>query len=111
MTYGRWSFGMATRVQGATHRAHLALAAKRGNVAAKNALRAPPLPPRFRYLWEWFMELHGRRGTGMNGPASLTWGDFDAWARRTARAPTPWEFRMLAALDDGFFAAVAEQKS
>lgn len=45
----------------------------------------------------------------MNGPARITWPDLDAWARLTGRNPTPWEFRVLASLDDAFFAAVAEE--
>ena len=90
-------------------RAHLELARARGVVAARQALTPPPYPTRYTYLLDWFFELHGRRGSGMNGPASLTWGDFDAWARRTGREPSPWEFRVLGALDDAFFASVAEK--
>ena len=91
-------------------RAHLEASAKRGNLANRKLLEPPPLPASHAYLLDWFFELHGRRGAGMHGPASLTWGDFDAWARRTDRDPTPWEFRVLAALDEAFFAAVAEMK-
>ena len=68
----------------------------------------PAVPERFRYLWSWFLELHNRRGSGVNGPASLSWPDFDAWARRTGRAPSAWELAVIAAMDDAFFASAAD---
>lgn len=109
MTYARWSFGLAVRGKdGATTRAHLEASAKRGNLKAKAALVAPPVPAACAYLWAWFLELHGRRGTGATGPAALTWPDFAAWAACTKREPSPWEYGVLAALDNAFFAVVAE---
>ena len=118
MTYARWWFGLSVRKDGAQMRTHLAIAAKGscaggcqptcGHVKARATLTAPPLSERVRYLWGWFLELHGRRGSGMNGPASLSWPDLDAWARRTKRDPTPWEFRAIGLIDDAFFASVAE---
>ena len=86
-------------------RAHLEVAAKRGLQPAIDALRAPPLPAHFAYLWEWFLQLHRRRGSGAMGPSRITWGDLDAWARRMGHDPTPWDFDVLAALDDVFFRA------
>lgn len=95
---------------GATLRSHLEVSARRGSPGAAAALQGPPLPAGYAYLLDWFFELHGRRGSGMHGPAALTWGDFDAWARRTERRPTPWEFRVLGLLDDAFFAAVQDMQ-
>lgn len=107
MKYAAWSFGLSQRQEnGSTLRAYLEASAKRGNLASRRALEPPPLPTRFAYFWGWFLELHGRRGSGMHGPAALTWGDFDAWARRTRRNPTPWEFSVLSALDEAFFASI-----
>lgn len=66
------------------------------------------MPGRYQYLLDWFFELHYRRGSGMNGPAALTWNDLDAWARLTERTPTVWDFRALGLLDDAFFASIPE---
>jgi len=45
----------------------------------------------------------------MNGPARITWPDLDAWSRLTRRDPSPWEFHVIASLDDAFFASVSEE--
>jgi len=100
-------FTLASRGKdGATMRSHLEVAARRGNASARTELVAPPFPRRYAYLVEWFFELHHARGAGMNGPAALTWVDFDAWARCTARTPSPWEFSVLRSLDGAFFASI-----
>lgn len=110
MTYTGWFFGLLRREQdGATRRAHLEHAARRGNAKAQAALVAPPLRARFVHLWHWFQELHGARGSGMNGPAPITWPDLDAWARRTRRDPSPWECTALKAMDGAFFATVTAE--
>ena len=107
MTYARWSFGLAVRGKdGSTTRAHLEASAKRGSLAAKAGLVPPAFPAAFGYLWSWFLELHGRRGSGANGPAALTWTDFAAWAACTRRDPSTWEYGVLASLDNAFFASV-----
>lgn len=89
-------------------REHLEHRARHGNPAAIRDLTPPAYPAQYEYLLLWFFELHGRRGAGMNGPAALTWSDFDAWARRTKREPSPWEFRVLGRLDDAYFGAMNE---
>ena len=91
-------------------RDYLEVSARKGNAEAIRDLTPPEYPARYQYLLDWFFELHGRRGSGMNGPAALTWGDFDAWARRMNRHPSPWDFRVLCRIDDAFFASAYEAK-
>lgn len=78
------------------------MGAKRGRQVAIDGLRVPPLPAGFGYLWSWFLELHVRRGAGAMGAAPLTWPDLSAWARCTGRAPRPWEFDVLTAIDRAY---------
>jgi len=76
-----------------------------GSVAAAEKLRGVGGPGSLGYLWDWFLELHARRGSGPMGAAPITWPDLDAWARRTRRDPAAWEFDVLARLDNEFFTA------
>lgn len=84
------------------------VAARRGHADARAELVGPEYPRRYQYLIDWFYELHRRRGSGPMGPAGFTWPDFDAWARRTGREPSPWEFDVLSAMDDAFFRVTAK---
>ena len=86
-------------------REHLQQAAKQGSVYAQDALKGEDCSGVLGYLWDWFMELHGHRGAGPMGAAPLTWPDLDCWARRMRRDPQPWEFDVIAHLDNEFFAA------
>jgi hypothetical protein len=112
VAYAKHFFGLAKREpDGSTLRAHYAKAAKKGIAPAIEALREPRYPAALRYLWDWFMELHQHRGIGMNGPAALSWQDFDAWARLTGRKPTAWELGELSRLDNAFFSAANQPET
>lgn len=84
-------------------------AAKRGNAVAQQELKALARGP-LGYVWDWFLELHQRRGVGAMGPAPITWPDLDAWCRRTGRNPAAWELDVIAVLDNAFFASVTPPK-
>jgi hypothetical protein len=102
----RTHFALSARQpDGSPLRAHLQQAAKMGSVAAAATLREVGTPGVLGYLWDWFLELHNRRGAGMSGPGAITWPDLDAWARRTRRNPLPWEFDVIGTLDNTFFDA------
>lgn len=111
MLFARRHFAMSTRTGGATARAHLEAAARMGSAAAKAELAKDTTPGPLGYLWSLFLELHGRRGIGALGPSPITWPDLDAWTRLTRRVLAPWEFDVLARLDNEFFAAVTPQES
>lgn len=109
MAHARHAFGLAVRQSdGAPWRAHLEARARGRDAGAEQAradLVPPPCPQRYAYLFDWFGELHRQRTYTEHGPTPLGWMDLDAWMRVTQRTPSPWEIRMLSALDDAFFAA------
>ena len=45
------------------------------------------------------------------GPAAITWPDLSAWCALTRRTLAPWEFDVLARLDNEFFAASLPEKT
>lgn len=70
-------------------------------------LDPPEVPAAATYLWRWFMELNAGR---QHGDTPLTWGDFDAWARLTARRLTAWEVDALRRMDTAWLTAAAEER-
>ena len=66
---------------------------------ARAALEGPGLPEEIAYLWEWFRELDGARGSNGFGPMPVSYAELDAWARLTGRHTLPWEVRWLMLLD------------
>jgi hypothetical protein len=59
-------------------------------------------PEGLRYVWDWFLELTGRRTAGAVSWNPLSYGEVDAWARLMDRQPSPWEVGLLMRLDDTF---------
>jgi hypothetical protein len=57
------------------------------------------LPEPLEYLWDWFSEMDRTRASDMNGPLPLSYPTIDAWARLTARSPSPAEVELLLQID------------
>lgn len=108
MAFACRHFDMSARTGGATARAHFEAAARMGSKAAIAELAKDTSPGPLAYLWGLFLELHGRRGAGGMGPSPITWPDLAAWASLTRRTLMPWEYDVLAMLDNAFFAATAK---
>ncbi len=69
---------------------------------------APKLPPEGAYLWHYWLELHrARTGSGF-AVNPLSYSEIEAWARLTDQAVTPWETRVIRAIDDTFMDAEVE---
>lgn len=88
-------------VDGAPLRAHLEVAARKGNAAAIRELAGPEIPASVAHLRVWLYELHGRSGIGMGGVAPLTFRTIADWADAYAiePKPTPDEYAALMMLD------------
>ena len=111
MSFAKHFFSLsAVQSDGTTLRAHLTSLAKRGRKDAQESLQGPECPSWLSYLWSWFLGLHARRGSGMNGPARITWQDIDAWSRITGTRLSKWECDVLLVLDAAFFASIAPGK-
>lgn len=63
-------------------------------------LDGPEIPPQMEHLWEWFLELHGARGYGHNGPQPISYGEIEAWASLCNKEPSQWEVKLLRRLDN-----------
>lgn len=87
---------------GRTQRVHLEGAANRGSVSAIAQLEKTKVPDAISYLWDWFLELHGARRSGVNGLEPISYSDIDAWSRLTHRHPTPDEVASLLRIDSAY---------
>lgn len=59
-------------------------------------------------MWEWFLELHGRRGSNGFGANTLSWTDLHAWVFLVQPLIRLAELRMILALDNSWMAMQAE---
>jgi hypothetical protein len=85
---------------GGTTRTNLEIAAERGNAKAIALLQGPEQPYELQHLWMWHQML--RRGLGdptENGPASLTWVQFEAAQRVMHMRPYMHEILALFDMD------------
>ena len=62
-----------------------------------------PFPDALAHVWDWFLDLHAGRPSGM-GPGPLTWEGIAAWVSLTGIRPAPWEIRAIRELDSAFLA-------
>ena len=84
---------------GATERAHLEAAARKGSQTALADLEYPEPPQSMLYLVDWAYALCGRSGASMEGLAPLAYETIEAWSRLMDLDVTPLEVRALIALD------------
>lgn len=94
---------------GASARAYVEAAAKRGNADAIAKLSGPAFPESVRYLYEWFGELSASRSEGMHGPAPITHLGIKAWADLTDQHPQPHEVKGLLMLDAAWRLAAMQE--
>jgi hypothetical protein len=73
-------------------------------------LACPPFPEALAYLWNVFLRLSARRGSGGFGVAPITWPDIDAFVRHSKIEIAPWEIRILEDLDNLYRAAITKPK-
>lgn len=59
-----------------------------------------------------FLDLHAARPVGMQGISPITYSEVDAYLRTTHTALTPWEVRLVRAIDEAYMAdALARLKT
>lgn len=77
-------------------------------------VEAPPFPVALAYLIEflpkdriegWFAELSAARASSGFAPSPISYGEIESWSRLTGRCPTPFEVRLLRALDNALLNA------
>lgn len=83
---------------GHTVREHLEGLRQRTGIAPPELI-APPCPPAMADVWNAFLELDRTRGSNGWGPNPISYGEIDAWARLTGRAPSAHDVRLYAELD------------
>lgn len=68
----------------------------------------PPLVT--EHIFGWFGELCAARGGTGLGPAPLSFGEIESWARLTGRRPTPIDVEWLRILDAAWFSVMVGDK-
>ncbi len=72
---------------------------QRRDGVAPRELQTPPAPALLQHLLPLYRELATSRQGRFNGPLPLAWSELLAWASLTATPVSPWEARLLRALD------------
>jgi hypothetical protein len=107
---------MSVLVDGVPRREHLKKAAgglfQDGPAIEAAALLAnePPLPTLSSDYWNLFLELHVRRDRDENGPLRFLWRDLQSYSEVTGVRFDPFTRRVLFAMEDEYFAVVAQNK-
>lgn len=99
---------------GNTTRSHLEASAS-GIAPDKDAVKMlasePPLPFVLADIWQKFLDLHVRRGRDENGPLRFSWLELQAYSDLTGARFDPFTRKVLFAVEDAYFAVVAEHKN
>jgi hypothetical protein len=82
---------------------------ERSTGQAAPELQLPDLPPGCQLVWDTFIELHNKRGSGMS-PLPIGWRDLQAWQEVREVRLTPWEIDTLMALDTAALKSLNESK-
>ena len=77
----------------------LLVAALRDHLASG---RRPYIPEPGRLVWEFFVDLNGRRSLGGVGPNPITFTDIEAWQRVTGWEIAQHHIDAIRALDDAW---------
>lgn len=64
----------------------------------------PPLPKLAAAAWQVFLDLHTARPVGMHGISPIGYVELDAYQRVTHTRLTPWEVRLVRAIDETYLA-------
>lgn len=72
-------------------------------------LDVPPLPECAAYVWEYFVELHNRRGNNGFGHVPLSYSEIGWWKRLTRRSLDPWELKAILEIDAAYLASIAKK--
>lgn len=107
MAEARFALGK-TDEHGITVREHLEKAWRQTGRKPALLEDEPHLYPAVQHIWEWFCQLSATRGGGF-GPASITFAEIDAWARRLRIDPDPWEIEQVMAIDRIWLKVTAEE--
>ena len=68
----------------------------------------PEVPEAGLDVWDWYFELRGAAGNGMNGPEPITYPAMSAWAAIYGRRILPVHDRLIRLLDAAYMGTVAE---
>lgn len=64
----------------------------------------PNVPEAGRLLWTWFLDLSATRAVGMGGPAAITFGEIEAYARLHALPVSFAHVTIIRAMDAALMA-------
>jgi hypothetical protein len=67
------------------------------------------VPELVSHVWDYFLELHHRRGNNGYGHVPLTFLEIEAWERKTKRKLDLWELKAILAIDDAYIASLVKK--
>lgn len=62
------------------------------------------------YIWDFFIELHSKRGASFGGPLGIPYSEILAWKTLMKRRIDPWEVEIIQAIDATFLASCSEAR-
>lgn len=74
-------------------------------------LQGPEFPELLGSVWSFFLELHGSRGQGYNGPLPLTYTEISAWQSLTGNTLSSWEVDVIKKLDRTYVRIINDRPS
>jgi len=63
-------------------------------------LETPAFPAALGYLWQAYLRLARRRGSGASGANPIAFTEIEAFQRLTGQRLAPWEVALIEELDD-----------
>ena len=69
----------------------------------------PPFPDILNYIWSWYNELAGARGSGGFGPLPIAFAEIYAWSRLMGIDISPWEVVLIRKIDVKFVGALQKK--
>ena len=95
----------ARQEDGQPLRVHLENLFRQKGVMPKLLEEAPDCPEMGEYLWDWFIEMHADRRSGVNGAERFSAADMLDWCWASGNTLELWERKALRLIDSAWIKA------
>lgn len=94
-----WAEMLTPLKQGGTKLDHLRQVEKQ---KGSDVIPELEIPEDGQHIWNWFMELHNKRGSTGFGAAPLLYSEVKAWKELTRVVIEPWEVLAIMSMDNSY---------